>query len=309
MTGTGVIRLGVAIVLVVSCLPMLAFFTFALVLLAFDESSGSLVIDGQSREYLLYVPKTIDPNKPSPVVISLHGAALWPSAQRWLSDWDRVADEQGFIVVYPSGAGFPKTWQTSEGTAMDRDIQFIASLIDLLESTYNVDASKIYLNGHSNGGGLTFALSCTLDDRIAAFGIVAGAQTLAWNRCRNSSPAPVMLVHGTEDPIVPFEGGPSGDPLSPREFPNIESWTMKWANRNGCAPEAKEEWVRKDVRRLRYEHCVDDAEVVLYALRKFGHDWPGGKSLPNWLVGPNISDFDATNRMWTFFSKHSLAMR
>jgi pimeloyl-ACP methyl ester carboxylesterase len=125
----------------------------------------------------------------------------WPSFQMALSRWNALADDQGFIVVYPAGTGGgPKVW-TLRGLQPARrrapDIVFISELIDSLEATYNIDPARIYANGLSNGGGMTYALSCTLADRIAAFGPVASAITEPIDWCSSERPAPVIAFHGT----------------------------------------------------------------------------------------------------------------
>lgn len=68
-----------------------------------NRNSGTIMSSGQEREYLLHVPASYDPSKATPLVISLHGASLWPAGQMQVSQWNRVADQHGFIVVYPSG--------------------------------------------------------------------------------------------------------------------------------------------------------------------------------------------------------------
>jgi poly(3-hydroxybutyrate) depolymerase len=116
-----------------------------------------------------------------------------------------------------------------------KDVRFIAELIDKLKASYNIDAKRIYANGFSNGGGMAFVLSCTLSDRIAAVGMVGAAQTLPWGWCTDRRPVPAILFHGTADPFAPYNGGIS--PIAPDtlRFPNITTWTAKWAVRNRCA--------------------------------------------------------------------------
>src|SRR6185503_8680433 len=70
------------------------------------QTNGSLVVDGKERQYLLHVSKKYDRSKPAPLVISLHGAMNWPGFQRDTTRWNGLADEQGFLVVYPAGTGF-----------------------------------------------------------------------------------------------------------------------------------------------------------------------------------------------------------
>ena len=88
-----------------------------------NRSNGSFLSSGRKREYLLYVPRSYDRSKPAPLVISLHGAGLWGAAQKETSQWNRVADEHGFIVVYPSGegGGGPRVWHEGGGATPSRD--------------------------------------------------------------------------------------------------------------------------------------------------------------------------------------------
>src|SRR5206468_8932138 len=97
-----------------------------------NRDSGSFVSSGVKREYLLYVPKSYDRSKPTPLIISLHGAGLWGAAQRDMSRWNDVADSEGFIVVYPSGIGgrVVRVWHEDDGHPVSRDVTFISELID-----------------------------------------------------------------------------------------------------------------------------------------------------------------------------------
>src|SRR5439155_18562429 len=150
-----------------------------------NRDNGSFVSSGEKREYLLYVPRSYDRSKPTALVISMHGAGLWGASQRDISRWNDLADREGFIVVYPSGVGGKgvRVWRAEPGDDLTKDVRFISDLIDTLSASYNIDSTRIYANGLSNGGGMSFALSCTLSDRIAAVGMVASAQTLPWTWC------------------------------------------------------------------------------------------------------------------------------
>ena len=209
-----------------------------------NRENGSFVSSGEKREYLLYVPRNYDRSRPTPLVISMHGAGLWGAAQRDISRWNELADRKGFIVVYPSGFGGNgvRIWRAEPGDDLAKDVRFIADLIDTLSVTYNIDSTRIYANGLSNGGGMSFALSCTLSNRIAAVGMVGAAQTLSWRWCERREagrgkreegiPVPVISFHGTADPVVPYNGGSSW--ISPRPWPSVPKWTANWAKRNQC---------------------------------------------------------------------------
>jgi poly(3-hydroxybutyrate) depolymerase len=73
---------------------------------------GNIVSSGQMRNYLLYVPESYDPSKATPLVITLHTSMSWPSSAMAISRWNSVAEQNGFLVVYPEGVGLgPKSWQ------------------------------------------------------------------------------------------------------------------------------------------------------------------------------------------------------
>ena len=275
------------------------------------EANGQLVSSGTERDYLLYVPDTYRPETPAPLVISLHGAALWPTAQRKISRWNDLADRHGLLVVYPTGTRldlpiplFPTLpiWDVRNAQGWETEARFLADLIDHLESSYAIDPRRIYLNGLSNGGAMTFVASCHLADRLAAVGTVAAAQGVPWETCSDLHPLPFINFHGTDDAIVPYEGGKSFG--SPQTFADVRRWTQRWAERNGCDGSAESLDVRPDVEFLSYADC-DDAPVQLYTLRGGGHTWPGGTPrLPRWLVGTTSQSIDATELMWEFFAAH-----
>ena len=273
-----------------------------------SATTGTIVSSAVKREYLLYVPKSYDRAKPTPLVINLHTAMSWPTSSMNISQWNLVADEHGFIVVYPAGTGFgSKSWEMTGSETPSRmpDVIFISELIDKLEVSYNIDKTRIYADGMSNGGGMAFVLSCTLSGRIAAVGMVSAGLYPEWSWCTDHRPVPVIAFHGTADPICPYNGGRTmfGDDI----FPSVPSFMANWARRNRCGPNPIESAVAADVTRLQYTECADDASVVLFTVKGEGHQWPGGKSIvAKWLVGPYSRSIDATRQMWAFFREHQL---
>jgi polyhydroxybutyrate depolymerase len=275
------------------------------VFLILNRTNGVIESGGQTRRYLLYVPDSYDPQTPVPLVISIHGFAEWPAHQMTVSRWDKLADEYGFIVVFPAGTNFPMRWSAHGQAHIEedplRDVLFISELIDHLEREYSIDPQWIYANGLSNGGGMSFMLACYLSDRIAAIGTVAGAYLLPWDDCRPAHPVPLIAFHGTEDQIVPFAGGPSRSFDVP--FPAIEDWIAIAAERNGCSQKLVLPQ-QGEVSGVRYTGCKANADVVFYQVEGGGHSWPGGGPLPRWIVGHTTQDVDATRLMWEFFEEH-----
>jgi polyhydroxybutyrate depolymerase len=295
-------------------LPVLLVLIVTATISLLDRTNGSLQSSGQKREYLLHVPGSYDPAKPTPLVISMHGAAGWPAQQMNTSGWSRLADAHGFIVVYPSGSDSPKIWHIAGGAGLTKDVRYISELIDALAAAYNIDSTRIYADGLSAGGGMAFVLSCALSNRIAAVGLVAAAEQLPSSWCTADRPVPVIEFHGTADPFVPYGGGVSQGTFAPtrfdkdaKPFPSILGWTSDWAKRNRCAADPLKSTIAADVARLEYPDCAAGAAVVLYTVEGGGHTWPGGKPFPRWMMtGPTSSSVDATSLMWEFFREHPL---
>jgi polyhydroxybutyrate depolymerase len=297
----------VRIVGIIVAAPVVLVLALALAYTLSNKTNGTLISSGVRREYLLYVPSSYDPTTPTPLVITIHGFAQWPANQQDVSQWNPLADEYSFIVVYPSGTGFPKRWgahgQTDLLNPPTEDVTFISDLIDKLESEYNIDPTRIYANGLSNGGGMSYLLACKLSERIAAIGTVAGAHLYPLDECRPSHTVPMIVFHGTDDKIVPYYGGRSGPFDIP--FPVIPDWVAQWALQNGCSETPVELPTQGEVTGIKYTQCNQNTEVPFYTIHGGGHAWPGGGALPKAVVGHTTQDIDATRTMWTFFQQYT----
>ena len=299
-------KIAVRIVAVLIAVPVLVIVGVLTWAYFSDRTTGSTMSSGVERRYVLYVPKSYDAAKPTPLVISIHPGGTWPAKQREISGWDQLADEKNFLVVYPAGVGAffggngrgQLVWP---GTP--QDIQFISDLIDKLERNYNIDRARIYVNGMSNGGRMAFVVTCAMPERVAAAGIVSGELTISMEECGPKRPVPTMVFHGTGDKLAPYEGGTS--PVAPGTFPNIPAWTAQLARRNGCGASPLGTRVSAHVLREAYTGCT--ADFVFYTIEGGGHTWPGGTGLPEWYAGPTTPEISATRLLWEFYEQHPLA--
>jgi polyhydroxybutyrate depolymerase len=295
-------RIAILIVLGLAAVGTLLAWAWALI----NQADGWIVSGGERRSFLLHVPERYDPATPVPLVVSLHGFAEWPAHLRAISRWNDLADQHGFIVVYPAGTGFPRRWRAGGwGSTGDlRDVTFIADLLDHLAARYSIDPHRIYVNGFSNGGGMTALLACRLADRIAAAGSVAGAYAHPLDACATARAVPFIAFHGTADPIVPYTGGPAGP--SAVRLPDVPDWIAGWAARSGCDPTPRPLPVRNAASGIRYSSGRNGAEVVFYTIAGGGHAWPGSRPLPRFIVGHTTQDINATEELWAFFSQHPI---
>ena len=300
-------KLRKVITVILSLIALVILFVgFAYILI--HRSNGKIVSSGQTRKYILYVPDSYDPSTPTPLVISMHGFADWPAHHMRVSGWPEIADEYGFIVVFPMGTEFPLRWLThtivDEGGSPNQDVIFISDLIQKLKEDNNIDLNRVYANGLSNGGGMSHLLACTLEDQITAIGGVAGAYLFPWQECQTSRPVPVILFHGTDDEIVLYDGGSSDHSGVP--FPAIPDFAAKWAEHNKCDLNAERMPSTNETSGIRYSNCEDNADVVFYTIHGGGHSWPGTSSLPKLVVGHTTQDMSASRMMWEFYQQYTL---
>jgi polyhydroxybutyrate depolymerase len=277
-------------------------------------SARTVVSGGLVRCYRLYIPQSYDPAQAAPVVVSMHGFVLNPDTQATLSGWHKLADREGFIVVYPQGTSYPRRWNAGDTWGADGvdDVQFFRDLLDDLSTVAAVDRSRVYVNGFSNGGGMSVRIGCDAADAVAAIGSVAGA-VVDMTACAPSRPVPAMVFHGTADWVVPYDGGLIWVlPLryaaelvhAPRQFVGAEEWVATLAGLNGCDPTAELLPPLGDVLGRQYTGCDQDAKVILYTIEDGGHQWPGGTTIPG--AGKNTMYIDATEEMWRFFQAYRL---
>jgi len=283
----------------VTCPPMPDFVRSELVMQTIEYPE-------MTRFYYLYIPANYDAQAPVPLVFAIHGFAQGALGLAGYSGWEAVAEEHGFILVYPQGSGVVPRWETGLFANIEGeidDVGFFSDMIDTISQTLCIDSTRIYANGLSNGGGMSYRLACELSNRITAAGGVAGAYT-EFGGCEPERPVPFMIFHGTEDSIVPYIGGES----AMFTFPSVDSFALAWAERNGCnlTPEILPEI--EDVSGIRYTDCEANADVVFYSIAGGGHTWPGANltRLSDRFGGYVTQAISASETMWAFFSQYTL---
>jgi len=271
----------------------------------------SLRHDGRARTYLVHLPPAYDRAKSWPVVLVFHGGGGHGEQMARMTGFSGKADREGFIAVYPNGSGRWQnrflTWNAGNCCAWAYenridDVGFIRALIGQLKKDYAVDEKRVFATGISNGGMMSYRLACELSDRIAAIGPVAGAQNVD---CRPAQPISVIILHGTADLHVLYNGGAPlrmVDVRNPRVDRPVSAAVDFWVKRNRCAdPPAKERKGKVVVER--YGHCDADTAVTLYTLLYEGHTWPGGTKWAVWADEPS-REVTATDVIWEFFRSH-----
>jgi len=284
---------------------------------ASPDPKFELVSGGKTRTYHLHTPAGYNSAKLWPLIIVIHGRLGTGAGMERIARYDAFADANGIIAVYPDG--IDRSWADGRGTSPAEekgvdDVAFFSTLLDNLESTYSVDASRVYATGISNGGFMSYRLGCELSARIAGVAPIAATLPVeSVGRCRPARPVSLLAINGTQDPLVPYGGGgvrhgAGGMVLS------AEDSEKAWAKLDGCnatpaqdtLPATSSEGL--ETRREIYSGCEQNSSVELYTVVGGGHTWPGGgQYLPAFLVGKTSRDFDANEVIWKFFQAHTRA--
>ena len=115
-------------------------------------------------------------------------------------------------------------------------------------------------------------------------------------------PVSVLIVHGSADRNLPFEGGRGAKALAVHDVRSVAAAFDFWRRFDGCA-EAPVDTTSGAVRRTTYAECRDHSEVELIAIEGGGHSWPGGERLARFLDPPSPA-LDASDEIWRFFRRH-----
>ena len=268
---------------------MLASLLMVLCLQMAAQTWEDVKVGTSTRKTLTYIPKNVE--KSPALVISLHGMNQDPEYQQKQTQWNALADKEGFIVTYPLGNN--KMWDTNGTT----DVKFVETVIKEMINQHHVDKNRIYLSGFSMGSWLGYHCLETLGDKIAAFGPVSGVDI--GKQPKANRKVPIMHIHGTGDDVFKYAGDPSH---MAGGYPSIEEYVKKWAAYEGCDasnPQVVRPYPssRKTANATRtiYNNVNNDVEVNLISIDGKGH-WHSND--PNGV--------NSTQELWNFFKRYRL---
>lgn len=292
-----------------------------------EASVQGLEHDGSERQFRIFQPSSHDPNSPLPLVVNIHGFSFDSGFQQESTQMNTVAEREGFIVAYPDALNndwFPTLDAVAEST------EFIAAMLDHIESVYSIDEERVYATGFSQGAQLSYALARAIPDRIAAIAPVSGTQPKIdpgvelplWP----DRPVPVLHIHGTADAVSPYDGGIP--PFGGLDWQSAPGEVASWAEHNGCASNPTDSTLpnleqadQSSISLVHYSECAEytdssgvarEVETLLYQINHGGHNWPGD-SPTSWppldespWFGTVNQDISASEVIWEFFDRHRL---
>lgn len=249
------------------------------------EPGDHVVGAPRTRQYIVHVPPH-EPGERLPLVFNMHGFAMRFDQQQQISRMDGVADEMGYVVVYPSGTTSFSAFNAGDCcTFNDKDLDdvgYIVGLIDEVGESLCIDRDRVYASGFSNGGFMAYRLACEASEHFAAIGSVSGVLGIPPETCNPDHALPAIHLHGTSDLIVPYNGG---EPLGfsiffgnapPPQFRSVAETVDFYRMLSGCEPNVQVMFDEADTKCLRYAQCDPGSEITLCTIEGAGHSWPGG---------------------------------
>lgn len=280
-------------------------------------NKATLEVGGLMRSYRTYVPKGLPHG--APLVVVMHGSGEGPQGIRKDTGYafERLADLHGFAVAYPKSYG--SDWNDCsvvgdkelDGVRAD-DAAYLAAMVDQLVGELGVDPSRVFATGVSSGGSMAIRLALEQASRYRAVAAVVANMPAPHNfQCKPVAQATsVMIMNGTEDPLVPYAGGEinllglfykGGPVISSRAS---AQYLADWARLAG-APLISEQAVAEGVRVEQNRWSADGAktEVELVTIHGGGHGLPQPYARRPRLLGPSPVAPNGAAMIWAFFER------
>lgn len=302
---------------------------FALADLLKDQVFDS---NGYQRTYDVYLPNKYSRNL-SPLVLLLHGhrgdADVMTGENNKTAPykvWLTIAEREGWVLLIPDGEfgsdnyrGWNDCRENATTNPETDDVKFLNKLIDTVSEEYPIDKDRIYAHGTSNGGNMVFRLALESGEKYRAIAAVVAAMPEK-NKCEESKvPISVLVMNGTDDPILPYHGGAVGKRKShKKERGSVISTsdTIKyWLSTNGITSKPRVKILpdrnKRDGGTVRVEHYFrgeNDTEVVLYEIGGAGHTEPSlsehYRRFYKIVVGKQNKDIEMAEEVWEFFERN-----
>ena len=266
--------------------------------------------DGRNREFQLYVPPYAESQVGLPLMIVLHDAGCNGEQVRQATELDKFGVDEGFVVAFPDAKGSQArsrlTWNSgSQGVRSSRnktdDVGFLRGVVAKIQGMVPIDANRIFVVGHGNGGMMCHRLAREASDVFTGIAVVAGSMN--YTVSNGSSPIATMLVHGSKDDYVLIGGGIPAQGDKRRVDGSLASAADYYVTRNGLVDRPFTA-VGAGVSVARYtlgKFSAIRPPVWVVTLQGGGHAWPGQEG-PSQLVRDRRHAWSATRGIVRFFA-------
>ena len=257
-------------------------------------SSQSMMYDNENREYLIYIPQDYNNNNsPMPILFAFHGFGGYNQYFINTADFRSLADQFNFIAVYPQGlvCGDGTTWNTNppggDNKCSQDDIGFFGALLYEISGNYNIDASKVFLTGYSNGADFSYSMACYQSSLVTAIAPVSGLMPMNnSSECQPSHATSLMIFNGTNDFSRPYNGIAG-------YMMGVDQTVAYWSqyNNTDSSPQTNFEG---QIENYTYLNGDNDTIVDLFKIVNGDHDW----------FNLSYNGNSMEELMWNFFSSN-----
>jgi len=268
------------------------------------KSTQMVMAAGAARTFVYYAPATLDANAPVPLVVVPHGYTMNAEQMYSITGYDKIADREGFAVVYPDGEG-TNPWNVGSGVcglgasvnATGDDQAFMKAILDFVEADQCLDHSHVFMTGFSMGGYFSHETACVNAAFRAAGPHSGGTHDLS--TCPEKH-KPMIIFHFKDDALIGYSCATAA--------------RDEWIKHNGCSPDAPDVTMVKSGSCEYYKGCPADGQVALCSFDKpadgfpmgmafAGHGWAGGSRDMSDFAIPNAES--ASELGWAFFKKYA----
>lgn len=255
---------------------------------------------GLGRRVVILRPTAVSMT-PAPALLLLHYANGTPEQMANLARASRLAAERGAWIILPEAVN--GQWR-EDPNALDvvDDVGFLEAVVTVVTRDYPIDPARLSLAGMSKGGFMATRLACQGEVAFAGLALVAAGMRRQQDlQCPLARPLRVMLIHGTADLVVPYDGRLG--------LLSAHAHFDRWAVHNDCQPEAETAAALPQkvddgtaVRERRNADCAAPAAVSLLTIEGGGHTWPGSLPRAGFTVGRTSGNLDASLALWDFLA-------
>lgn len=273
------------------------------------------------RDYHLHIPTGYDGQQQLPLVVVVHGSMDTAKGVEKCTQFSALADRENFIVLYPNGIGilgYFQHWNAGHccgKAAADNldDVGFVASAIAATKNRFRVDVSKVFMIGFSNGGMFVHRFAAEKGALLAGAAALAGSicsrtqeGPAKWQMPQPEVALPMLVMHAEDDASVPFYGENSQRKGGPSAYCSVAQSVDFWRQNNLCAQSTKTQSLfRGAVELKQWTDCTSGHPVSLYAIKQWGHVWPGRYFTEKLAPDHPMKTFDAAEIAWQFFKTNA----
>lgn len=312
---------------------------FILMLMVAARAEGGSWVTGSvsnqfgSRNYKVWVPTGYEGTRAVPLIMMLHGCTQSPDDFAAGTQMNRLADEKGFLVVYPeqpSNANQSRCWNWFEPASQVRgsgEPSLLVAIVARLQGSYNIDPDRIYAAGLSAGAAMSVILGATYPDIFRAICVSAGLEYKAATSLNNAFTA---LNSGGPDAnqqgVAAFQAmGAARRRVRVIVFHGASDFTVntanghqvltQWAQTNDLVDDGSDNNSINDVptntingtvtngynfTRTIYKDNSGQSVLEKWIVQSMGHAWSGGSTAGSFTdpKGPS-----ASQELWRFFSE------